>query len=268
MQVPCGRCNGCRIQKTKEWAARCYHEASLYDDNCFITLTYSDDHLPTHGTLIKHHFRDFMKRLRKNVQPKKIRYYQCGEYGEKLGRPHYHALIFNHDFVDKELFQRHNETNLYISKTLTKIWGKGHASVGTVTLESAGYVARYAMKKLNGEKKLHHYMRLNETTGELHELEPEYANMSLKPGIGADWFKQYKDDVFPDDFLVINGKKVGTPNYYMKLLERADPQAYEDIKAVRLKSLAAHKENNTPERLAVREICLNAKLNLKERRLK
>ncbi len=267
MKVPCGQCTGCKIQKTKEWAARCYHEASLYDDNSFITLTYSNDHLPQNGTLIKHHFQDFMKRLRKSVQPKKIRYYMCGEYGDKLGRPHFHALIFNHDFPDREVFQEHNGTKLYISKTLTEIWGKGHASVGTVTLESAGYVARYAMKKLNGEKKLHHYMRLNETTGELHQLEPEFARMSLKPGIGGDWFKRYQTDVFPDDFVIINGKKVGTPKYYLKLLERVDPEAYEDIKAVRLKSLTAHKENNTPERLAVREICLQAKLKLKERRL-
>lgn len=268
MTVSCGRCSGCKAQRAKEWAARCVHEASLYEDNCFITLTYDNEHLPQNGTLIKHHFQDFMKRLRKSVQPKKIRYYQCGEYGEKLGRPHYHALIFNHDFPDKEFFQEHNETKLFISRALTKLWGKGHASVGTVTIESAGYVARYTMKKMNGEKSYHHYMRLNETTGELHELLPEYNAMSLKPGIGAEWFKQYKDDVFPDDFIVINGKKVKTPQYYMTLLERVDPQEYENIKAVRLKSLAAHKENNTPERLATREICHQAKQNRMERRLK
>ncbi len=210
-----------------------------------------------------------MKRLRFSVQPKKIRYFQCGEYGDLLGRPHYHALLFNHDFVDKELFQRHNETNLYISPTLTKLWGKGHASVGTVNIQSAGYVARYTMKKITGKQASDHYRRTDEQTGETVEIQPEYNAMSLKPGIGHGWFQKFKDDVFPDDFVpLLNGKKCRTPNYYLKLLEQIDPQQYEDIKEVRLLSLASHRENNTPERLAVREICQQAKSNLQERRLK
>ncbi len=268
ISVPCGQCSGCRSEKAKEWAARCYHESTLYDNNCFITLTYSPEKLPLHGTLIKSDFQKFIKKLRKSVQPKKIRYFGCGEYGEKLGRPHYHGLIFNHDFDDKKLHSVHNDEKLFVSRTLTDLWGHGHASVGTVTVASAGYVARYTMKKITGKGKNDHYRRTDEGTGETVEILPEFNVMSLKPGIGAQWFERYSDDVFPDDFIVVNGRKHRTPGYYLKLLEKVDPEQYENIKAVRLKSLEAHKDNNTPERLAVREIVQQSKSSRQERRLK
>ena len=102
IDVPCGRCVGCRLERSRQWAIRCVHEASLYDNNCFITLTYDSDHVPSDGSLRVEDFQNFMKRLRKSVAPRRVRFFHCGEYGERGDRPHYHAILFNLDFDDRE----------------------------------------------------------------------------------------------------------------------------------------------------------------------
>ena len=111
--LPCGRCIGCRLERSRMWALRCVHEAQLHSENSFITLTYNDDHIPRDGSLNKKHFQDFMKRLRKSIAPKKVRFYHCGEYGPKLLRPHYHAILFGHQFDDLELHSHRKGVRLY-----------------------------------------------------------------------------------------------------------------------------------------------------------
>jgi len=251
------------------------HEASLHDQNSFLTLTYSPENIPQYGTLKKKHFQDFMKRLRHSLAPKKVRFYHSGEYGEKTGRPHYHALVFGYEPDDGVYFSERDSNILYTSPTLTKLWGLGHASFGSVTLQSAGYVARYTMKKVVGDyvneinklTGLRPYERIDALTGNIVEVIPEYATMSLKPGIGAEWFKKYKSDVFPEDFVVMNGKKVKTPTYYFTLLERQDAQGALEIKEKRMREAVKHATDNTPARLAVRETCQKAKLKLLPRNL-
>ena len=105
LQLPCGQCVGCRLERSRQWVVRCIHEASLYENNCFLTLTYSDDCLPNGNDLIYRHFQLFMKRLRKRFGSN-IRFYMCGEYGDLFGRPHYHACLFNFDAPDKVLYRR------------------------------------------------------------------------------------------------------------------------------------------------------------------
>lgn len=229
------------------------HEASLHDDNSYITLTYNDDHLPLDGSLDKKHFQDFMKRLRKEVSPIKIRFFHCGEYGEKFARPHYHALVFGYDFPDKKYFNTLRGHKRYVSELLEKIWGKGFCLIGSVTFESAAYVARYIMKKITGDDAEHHYKILDETTGELTDVQPEYVTMSTRPGIGHDWYQLYKGEIFPDDFIVIDGRKFPVPRYYTKLLERDDDALHADIKAQRVKAAYRQKDDATSERLVVRE---------------
>ena len=110
-QVPCGRCIGCRLERSRQWAMRCVHEASLYKNNCFITLTFNDYYLPKDGSLHVEHFQKFMKRLRKRFGSG-VRYFQCGEYGELLRRPHYHACLFNFDFPDRVLWSIRNDAGI------------------------------------------------------------------------------------------------------------------------------------------------------------
>lgn len=265
--IQCGQCIGCRLEKSRQWAIRCSHEASLYKNNSFITLTYNDNNLPHNGSLDITHFQKFMKRLRFKYQPKTIRFYHCGEYGEKHRRPHYHACLFNHDFEDKRLFQETKNGKLYTSAILTEIWGMGHASIGAVTFRSAAYVARYIMKKINGEPAEKYYEWTDQVTGEVHKLAPEYTTMSRRPGIGSKWLRQYSADVYPDDFVIIDGKKMRPPRAYDAQYEMESPEQFKRIRQERLKGLRKYKENNTPERLRVREQVQNAKLKQLPRKL-
>lgn len=251
--VPCGQCIGCRLERSRQWAVRCVYESQLHSENSFITLTYSNNNLPLNNSLHKKDFQDFMKRLRKAVYPKKVRYYMCGEYGELTKRPHYHACLFGLDFEDKELWKISNGQRLYSSKKLAQIWGKGHVVIGDVTFESAAYISRYIMKKVLGEKAKDHYITVDESTGEISPLIPEYTGMSLKPGIAKKWFEKFKLDVFPADSVVINGKEMKTPKYYDRQYEITNPEEFVEVKIKRKRNALKREADNTYERLVVRE---------------
>lgn len=252
--VPCGQCIGCRLERSRQWAMRCVHENQLHTESMFITLTYSDDHLPFDGGLRKEHFQKFMKRLRARYENRTIRYFHCGEYGSQGGRPHYHALIFGLDFVDKIFVQERRGHRIYISPTLSELWPFGLHEIGTVTFESAAYVARYIVDKVTGEAAADHYQSVD-LNGEIHSISPEYVTMSRRPGIGADWYEKYHSDVFPSDEVVIRGKTMKPPAYYDKLLEKQCVATYNRIKSRRTKEANKPKAqaNTTRERLDVRE---------------
>lgn len=223
LDLPCGQCVGCRLERSRQWAVRCMHEASLYDDNSFITLTYDDVHLPADGSLQLADFQCFMKRLRKSVAPKRVRFYHCGEYGETFARPHYHALLFNHDFQDRRFFSKRGDCRVYTSDSLSKLWPFGFSVVGEVTFESAAYVARYVMKKVTGDRAEGHYQG----------RKSEYTTMSRRPGIGARWYEKFKTDVYPRDGVVVRGRVTRPPRFYDGLLGREDPAAFSDLKIKR-----------------------------------
>ena len=165
--VPCGRCIGCRLERSRSWAVRCTHEASLYEKNCFITLTYNQENLPLSGTLVVKHFQNFMKKLRRTYGPG-IRFFHCGEYGEQLKRPHYHACLFNHDFPDKQYWKDIRDNKYYLSKSLEEIWGKGFCSITDLTFKTAAYAARYITKKITGEKADTHYETMDPYLSLIH----------------------------------------------------------------------------------------------------
>ncbi len=282
--VPCGQCTGCRLLRANNWATRCVHEASLHEHNCFITLTYNDEHLPENGSLNKEHLQLFLKRLRKSIEPEKLRFYACGEYGEKLGRPHYHLLIFGHDFKDKypchKLIKSGHQ--YYRSQELEKRWDKGYSNISDVSVASAAYVARYIMKKITGELAADHYTKVNPETGELYKLTPEFNTMSRRPGLAHKWFSKYKNDLFPrggkiidgnriSDGVTIEGKRRPTPDYYIKQLEKIDPITHEETMEYRkyIGQLYAelHPNEKTDERLKTKEIVANSRLNQLKRPL-
>jgi len=252
----------------------------MHEENCVITLTYNDQNLPPGGTLIKRDYQLFMKKLRKSLD-KKIRFYHCGEYGElekdkgkpqlesSLGRPHYHAVIFGHEFQDLELFSETKNGRVYTSEKLEEIWGKGFVTVMDLTLQSAGYVARYITKKINGDKADGHYRKICEFTGEIYPVQQEYSTMSNRPGIGKKWWDQYKSDVFPSDDIVVLSKNsyhhVPTPKYYDTQLERENPSLYDEIKARREDFAIEHIKDNTLKRLITREVCKKAQVKNQQR---
>jgi len=275
IQIPCGQCIGCRLERSRQWAIRCVHEASLYDENCFITLTYNDQNMPRDKSLNVEHFQKFMKRLRKRTNAK-IRYYHCGEYGEQcavcgrnrrdchlngctfiksLGRPHFHACVFNYDFPDKILYQTNNGIDIYTSETLSDLWPMGFSTLGDVTFESAAYTARYITKKIFGEDAIDYYQN----------RKPEYTTMSN--GIGKDWFHLFQSDLYPLDKCIINGKEVKIPKYYDSILQ--DMEAFEllKLKAKRKAKALANEKDLSTRRLRDREKCQSARFTKLQRNL-
>lgn len=272
LEVPCGGCVGCRIDRSRQWALRLMHESKLHEHNCFLTLTYSDLHLPKDGSLVKKHFQDFMKRLRRRHARAnggaKIRYYMCGEYGDKDGRPHYHAILFGVNFSDARAHSKgSNGDQLYSSKLLDEIWSHGYCLIGSVTPESCGYVSRYIMKKVTGDLAEDHYRRVDFFTGECVDLLPEYNDMSRRPGIGLDFFKKYESDFFPRDTAVMKGKEFPVPKYYDRQLEKSDPELLAELKQVRIARALKKAADNTTARLKVREEVQKSRISTLKRKL-
>ncbi|WNK13502.1 MAG: replication initiator protein [Microvirus sp.] len=265
IDIPCGQCQGCRLARSSEWASRIMHEASLHKSNSFLTLTYSDSNLPLNNSLHYPDFQSFMKRFRRFIHPTPVRFYMCGEYGSTTLRPHYHACIFGYQFPDLGLYKSTDSGHfIYTSPSLNKLWPLGHASIGELTPQSAAYTARYVMKKVTGQAAQSHYTHID-ADGVIHEIQPEFCRMSLKPGVGARWFDKFHRDMYPHDYLVNSkGAKVPIPAYYDKLLKRKDPDTLEQIKQSRELTGREFSSNNTTERLAVRETVQAAKIrNLK-----
>lgn len=276
-QIPCGQCVGCRLERSRQWAVRCVHESQLHVASSFVTLTYSDENLPFLNGLAYSHFQKFMKRLRKKFP--RCRFFMCGEYGDNFGRPHYHALLFGVHFSDRTPWRMSSGGfQLYRSRLLESLWTLGNSEIGDVSFESAAYVARYCMKKVTGKGAvssggagaerpvLGAYERLD-MFGEIHQISSEFAHMSLKPGIGAGWIAKYKSDVYPEDVCVINGVKVKPPKYYLRYLQSLPGVESDLVEFERYKKGLEFQADNTPERLAVREVVARARLGLKRRSL-
>lgn len=254
LTLPCGQCISCRLEHSRQWAVRCMHEAQMHEENSFLTLTYSPEHLPEHGTLVKAHMQDFMKALRHHLSPKKVRVFYCGEYGEKKSRPHYHALLFGHDFDDKEFWKCSGDFRLYTSQTLQNLWGKGFCSIGDVTFESAAYVARYVTKKVNGKQKANgHYDKVISEYGEIFQMQPEFAEPSRNPGVGKPWFDAFQKDVYPRDEVIMRGRQMRPPKYYDRLLEKHDPAGMAEIRLKRRIHAEERAEKEPDRRLRVKE---------------
>lgn len=254
IDLPCGQCVGCRLERSRQWAVRCTHEASLYEENCFITLTFKDEFLPPKGSLDLKLFQDFMKRLRFKFGSG-IRFFHCGEYGEKFGRPHYHACLFNFDFPDKTIWRKTKDGfPVWRSVALEELWPFGHSEIGSVTFESVAYVARYILKKVTGEGAKDHY----------GGRRPEYVTMSRRPGIGKAWFDMFKSDVYPSDELVLRGKVMKPPKYYDGQFELANPNEFALMKNNR-KAEALKRPLEPYYRLAVREYCHETSAKLLKR---
>lgn len=248
VSVPCGNCIGCQLEKARRWAVRCSHEASLYEDNCFVTLTYNSDNLPSHGSLRPSDFVNFMKRLRHERDG--IRFFQCGEYGARLERPHHHALLFNWRFPDQEEWSVREGTTLYRSPMLERLWPYGFSSIGEVNFDTAGYVARYAMKKVKGEAARAHYGK----------KVPEYLTMSRRPGIGRGWLDKYLTDIYPSDEMVVNGVVTRPPRYYDDLVGKYSPGLLAGVKKKRMQQAEASPDNKG-SRAVVREAVKEAAIS-------
>ncbi|AXH74204.1 MAG: replication initiator protein [Microviridae sp.] len=253
LDVPCGQCIGCKIVRARQWALRCCHEASLYDDNMFLTLTYEK----APPTLVKPDLQDFFRRMRDSLRNRglKFRYFGVGEYGALFDRAHYHALIFGFEFKDKVHWSGSLETRdvQYVSEELNKLWGMGYATIGDLTPKSANYVSKYCVKKLSGPLAKEYY----------GDKRPEFAIMSRRPGIGKGWIDKFKRDVFPRDFVVVEGgSKVAVPRFY---LEAQDEGLRAKIKRARLERMKDDPDARG-SRAVAKAACAEARIKRANRR--
>lgn len=266
--VPCGVCVGCRVDRSRQWATRCEHEAALHDRKCFITLTYDQEHLPPGGSLVKRDWQLFMKRLRR-ASGLRCSFFMCGEYGETTLRPHYHACLFGVDFPDQKLYKRNKRgESLYTSELLSRLWPLGQSVVGALTFESAAYVARYIMAKRLGPGAWREYCEVDQDTGELVNMRiPEYCQASLRPAIGKRFYEEFGKDLYPQDAAVVQGKELAVPRYYNKLLERDDPALLARLKVYRKAKAKRYESEQSRERRAARKAVLEARLKLSNREI-
>lgn len=222
---PCRKCLPCRLNHAREKAIRAIHEAKMYENNIFLTLTYNDQNLPKDGKLNYLDIQLFIKRLRKEIEKNitdkelkeklKIGYICTGEYGDKNKRPHWHLIIFNYRPSDaKYKYTSKTGDKVYSSLALTELWGKGNIDFGSVTLESAGYVARYAAKKLiHGKDNEHQFQPIHKT--------------SSKHAIGKKYLEKYWQNIFDLGYIVLpNYQKAAIPRYYEDWLKKNHPNEW------------------------------------------
>lgn len=248
IEIPCGKCIGCRLDYSRTWANRMMLELKDHETAYFVTLTYNDEHVPISYypdpetgeaievyTLSKRDVQLFFKRLRKAGQV--VRYFLAGEYGNMTFRPHYHAIIYGLRLDDLKPLKRTKGGLLYTSEFLERTWQKGLVAVAEVTWETCAYTARYVTKKLKGD--LAEFYKI-------HNIVPEFALMSRKPGLARKYYDENKDKFYATDTIIIStdkgGLKFKPPKYFDCLYELDNPEEYGKIKAKRRMMAEAHRK--------------------------
>lgn len=260
-KIPCGRCIACRLSQSKDWATRCTLEAKDFEENWFVTLTYDPEHhkeLLTdkmanketgeifendgtwNGYLKPEHMKKFMKDLRRyyeyHYNHTNIRFFGCGEYGDKFKRPHFHLIIFNLPIKQENIRPKKNTRDgntLYECDEIEKIWGRGKIVIAHVNWSTCAYVARYVTKKMTGEISGDYYASKGQT--------PEFVRMSRKPGIGRKYYEENKKKIYQNDEIIMKTVKgkvgaIKPPKYYDKIYDIDYPEDMEKLKERRKKA--------------------------------
>lgn len=229
LELPCGVCPSCKLQKARQWSHRCVAESMLHKHNYFVTLTYNDKTLPAGGfapSLRKSDLQKFWKRLRSEGFV--FRYFACGEYGSTTFRPHYHAIIFGLELPEGDLipYKKTDDGLLCSSQTLERVWQLGYVVVGEVNEQTCNYVSRYTVKKSKEDMQRYY---------DLFEVEPEFICMSRRPGIGHDWFLKHGLDMYHNQWYSYKGEsgaaRLYPTKYWTNMLEELDSEFYEAYKA-------------------------------------
>jgi len=254
------------MERKRGWAIRAVHEAQMHAENSFITLTYNEEHLPKDQSLHVRHWQLFAKKVRKEMGP--FRFLHCGEYGEDKLRPHYHACIFGLDWHEdwKVHPRKKGKKPLWTSGRLSRLWGNGFSTIGSLSFDSAAYVGGYCVKKKTGKEAAKEYERLDVATGEITQVKPTYATMSRNPGLGHDWYQKYHADVYPGDFVVQKGVKFRPPTYYDTLLEKSNPELWREIQEKRQAIVKENPDYQLEHRLQATEEVLASKMAMYENR--
>lgn len=326
--IKCRKCEECRADYATDWGIRCSHEFQMSSCGSFITLTIDDTkaHLfnteknlkhyckrcskgnryiryPINYTLCKGLILDFIKKLRDNLYNRygiSIRYFGCGEYGEK-NRPHYHLLVYNYNFPDRQ-FIGYTKKGFpyYYSEELFNEWQYGICTVQDIDVKTCFYTAKYCLKKLkftNDISELEQYygrepeflfmskgncqsnrcpyiddiIKNCKGMKSLRDMNNPYCKFCNKTrgGIGFSWFLKYKDDVLKKGYITLDGIKYSIPKYYLDLLKLTDLQKYDNYKVRLLNEIDKLDENSkdvrSQHKLDIRKKINKARLKLSHR---
>lgn len=262
--LPCGKCLGCRANQARDWAVRIMHERQMHEHGWFITLTYDNERIPLHGSLHPPDLQTFFKALRKRLPPKKLSYFACGEYGENTQRPHYHAVLFGPDFLDRIPGPTRNSHPTWRSQTLDRIWGHGLTDITHLTAGTASYIAGYVRKKISKRSHPNAYTRVDDHTGEIFDIQPEFTRMSRRPAIAKRWLEKFWTDVYPKDEVVLSGRPYRPPRFYDKWMAQHHPDILEDV----LTKREQHAVFLDDAKLASKEAIHKARVSLYQKRNK
>lgn len=206
----CGKCLFCRKKRAYELASRCVLNASLYEHNSFLTLTYDEKKESYHNNFDYTDIQKFKKRLRRHCGKKRIQIFNVHEYG-KLGKKHWHLVVFNHDFTeDRTIHSRANGLPLYTSARLGTLWPHGFNTIGDITAASAMYTAQYQQKDIK-----------NGNTQNAKKSHSKHA------GIGRSYFLKHYKQILSLGYVPINGKKLPVPRYFQRLAHKHYCHFYE-----------------------------------------
>lgn len=271
-QVPCGKCLGCKLDRARDWRNRLICESVYHDHIWFLTLTYDPAHVPMNEdgsmTLCKRDLQLFLKRLRKRFEPEQIRFFAAGEYGTQTLRPHYHLIIFGGAIPDLvPVSSNFRGEQYYQSDIINSLWPAGHTVLAPATPDTMGYVSRYCMKKMFNDKSVY---------DDLH-VEPEFIQMSRKPGLGHQFLIDNYDKFFELKYVNVSTEKGGVKiyrnKYFTNLLDLIDHDAVTAIKSAasdrayeKAVSLMEKSDLSYEEYLSAQEYSFDKKTKILQRR--
>lgn len=217
LEWPCGKCLECRGAYVRQMTTRGLHELQTAGPSSFVTLTYDREHLPVDQCVSVREMQLFIKRLRKAGFD--VRYLLCGEYGEKDGRPHYHAILFGQTFLRGSTQVEPSRSGLpqWTHPAIAEAWqGRGRHRIGDATHDSIQYTAGYVYKKLTyGDKLLALPFQAEGMPFPVYRTEP-FVLASKNPGLGLEYFARNAENIIGRGNCISNGREVPIPRYYLK----------------------------------------------------
>lgn len=259
--IGCGRCLGCQLDRSSSWATRATHEARYFDRNCFVTLSWRDEAMPSNPAEARYELRKFQARFRAEFGAGK-RFFGCMELGERFSRPHAHFIVYGEDFKEacRPLGSSKSRNPLWTNPVLDRIWPFGFAWVGEFTSDSAAYVARYVVKKAGQPAVV---SLAHPVTGELADWPTVYRPFyPLRPALGVRFLEEFSEDVW-SGLRARGGARVPTPRAYSKRLKVVDPDRYEQLVEDRIQAMTAKRDvsEESPQRMEAKAEVMRAKLN-------
>jgi len=283
IELPCGRCGECRAARIRSWAIRGFHESQTnlrmtrrgkVPNNCFVTLTYDQEHHPKDGSLKLEDWQNFMKALRRRYPGRKISYLACGEYGPKFGRCHMHACLFGVDFHEDKIRCENTTAKKssveWTSKALSDTWKRGTATLGPLTFATAAYTAGYVLKKQTSDEHVRDNAVYGQDAQPLTLRKQEFNTMSKgsrkgRMGLGGEWIKKYWSDVYPKDSVEVNGMSFRPPPYYDKYLKETHPEVHDQVLEQRKQFVEKRGLSNERQIRARRQIFLDRRREYQQR---